>query len=156
MVDLIFNKLFAYGDKLHDEGNEHDRKIVHECERLVHEAWKESNAFKSLIQKQPDNDVEAIVLSIKGIKVYRDTLDDSYFYELDGNHFDHPNDVVKYLIRIREGERDSVRKAEKRRFLLWIAKNIQTLSSGDDLKTRKVQNVRGKDPKETVPDMSTV
>lgn len=124
MINAIYDKLFAYGDKLQKEGKESDRAIVHECENLVHEAWTESYNSAVRINKEPADKVEEIVLSIPDIAVFRDKTDKTIFYELDDCHFDSAPEVLKYVIECRETYRKRAVASAKTDILKYIQKEI--------------------------------
>lgn len=114
MIGLIYDKLFKYGDQLKAEGREHDRAIVHECQRLIHEAFYEAEKVARLVEdKEPESMIEKYVLSIPGIQVYHDVIDSVYWYELNGQHFDSPGEVLKYMINVRKPNKEGKGRARE-------------------------------------------
>ena len=132
MINLIYEKLFAYGDKLAEEKNEPARKVVHECQRLVHEAFVESEKMaKVIVDRKPKDAIEEFVLSIPDIKVLYDTLDSQYYYELDDWHFDSPREVLKYVIECRTRYKADCAVAAKREMLNFVAKVLRKVTLSD-------------------------
>lgn len=128
MVDMIMQKLFALGDKLKEEGRDEDRKVVHECERIISECFREAESVAVVVKnKKPKGIEEKYVLSIPDIQVYHDMTDDTYYYELDGMHFDKPAEVIKYLISYREKDKRSIRWETKMEFLRMTHKMIEDM-----------------------------
>lgn len=126
MIGLIWDKLFAYGDKLHEENKKYERSIVHKCQDLVQEAWDESyKTAKMITDKEPEDEVERLVMSIPGIIVYFDINDETYFYELDGWHFNHPAEVIKYLISSRMDYKGYVQRKARLELLEYIRDEIK-------------------------------
>lgn len=128
MINLIYDKLFELGDKLQAEGRTSDRKIVHTCEDLIHEAWVESQSARITVNKEPDNKIEEFVLSIPDLIVYFDQLDKTYYYELDDLHFDNPDEVINYLITSRDTYRRNVQMSARKEILKYIVKTIDDIN----------------------------
>lgn len=145
MIGLIYDKLFAYGDQLQEQGRLNERKIVHNCEMLVHQAWDESNTAKSVVlDRKPASEVEELVLSIPDIKVYKDTLDKErkIYYELDDQHFDSAFEVMKYVISTRDEYRRSTQSAARKELYEYICQMIKGINFNQIRKPSGVVNVK--------------
>lgn len=102
MIARFWDALFDYGDMLHEQGREDDHKVLEEVYDILQRVY--DNGIKSQMvikDKMPESKLEEFVLSIKDIIVYQDGQDFSYYYDLDGHHFDTPEEVMNYLVAQR-------------------------------------------------------
>ena len=102
MISRFWDALFEYGDLLREQGREDDRKVLEEVYTILQTVYDKGTSAQIVIKdKIPQTDLEAFVLSIKDITVYLDRQDNSFYYELDNQHFDSPEEVMNYLLECR-------------------------------------------------------
>lgn len=143
MVDAIINKLCELGDKYKAEGRDNDRRIVQECQRIVSQCFFEAEAKAQRIAKyNPKSVEEAYVLTIPDIQIFHDQTDKTYYYELDGVHFDRPAEVIKYLITYREKDKKSIRWETKMEFLRMTHKMIEDMDLSSPQKQIRKVNIK--------------
>ena len=105
MIGRIWEELFRYADDLKAREEWEKYAAVREIEDRLLEIWDDAEHFKTRTEKEPQNKIEEIVLSIPGLEVFRDPRDKNIFYEMDGRHFDRPEEVIRALIRYRSAGR---------------------------------------------------
>ena len=116
---------------LYDERGNNKLDAVRHVESLLTEAFDEAEAFKVRIEKEPEDKFEEAVLSIPGLQVFRDPQDKQIFYEMDGRHFDRPEECVKALIKYRNKNRKAAMTQTKKELLTHISEMMDSISLAD-------------------------
>ncbi len=100
MIAKFWDALFAYGDMLREQGREADHKVIEDVYDILQKAYDNGVSAQVVIRdKTPSSPLEAFVLSIKDITVYQEG--NEFYYDLDGHHFDTPEEVMNYLVNCR-------------------------------------------------------
>ena len=81
------------------------------------------------------------MLSIPDIKVYHDNTDDTYFYDLDGKHFDSPEEVLKYMIEYRQLHQEKIVQDVRRETLEFIKKQLREVQNKTVIENRRCETV---------------
>lgn len=79
MIGRIWEELFRYADDLKAREEWEKYVAVREIEDRLLEIWDDAEHFKTRIEKEPQNKIEEIVLSIPGLEVFRDPRDKKFF-----------------------------------------------------------------------------
>lgn len=128
MVAKFFESLFDYADKVKVRGDKAAYAVVGDVINILKKTYDDSYKFTSYVAKKEAKDtLEALVLSIPGIVCYHDKADDSYFYDLDDLHFDTPEECIQHLIEIRNGVKDSVCAAYRKKIVEYIVDSVKAL-----------------------------
>lgn len=160
MLGRLWDDLFAYADELKEEIRKAEKErpmfedmgrkdlrewaitlyeervknkldAVRHVESLLTKAFDEAEVFKVRIDKEPDDKFEEAVLSIPGLQVFQDPQDKQIFYEMDGRHFDRPEECVKALIKYRNKYRKAAMTQTKRELLTHISEMVYSISLAD-------------------------
>lgn len=131
MIGRIWEYLFEYADELKERGDEQKLIAVREIEARIIKAWDEVEVFKIRIDKKPKNKLEEIVFSIPGLEVYKDPKDKQIFYEMDGRHFDKPEEVIRELIRYRSAGRKKAMTQTKIEIYKLLHKQLEQMKVTD-------------------------
>ena len=119
MISAFWDALFAYADAQIAKNEQERLQAVREIEDILHKVWIDGEDCKQPLTEKPDanakeNDIAVLIRKIPGIKMFKDPQDKSIFYELDGWHFDYPQEVFQYLIECRGSLRsEAIRRARK-------------------------------------------
>ena len=157
MIGKFWECLFSYADKMKAENRLIELNVVRRIEQMLLEAYDAGLANAVVIKdKKPKNKLEELVLSIPDIVVYYDKNDHSYMYELDaycddgnmhdGHHFDTPEEVIQYLIKVRNVERKHAIGQAKADVYKYIARQIRSIKSNDinDDKPKNIMDIADK------------
>ena len=140
MIGKIWEEIFSYADDLKARGEEEKLIAVQEIEDRIIRTWDTVEHFKSRIEKKPKNKMEELVLSIPGLEVYKDPADGQIFYEMDGRHFDKPEEVIRALIEYRSAGRKQAMTQTKIEIYKWIHAQLEAMktTSLDDIKNATI------------------
>lgn len=101
MIARFWNALFDYGEECEKDSKSYE--IYQDICTILQRVYDNGNTNAVIVKgKEPVDKVEEMVLTIPDIMVFHDMTDDTYFYELDGKHFDSADEVIKYLIETRK------------------------------------------------------
>ena len=114
---------------------------VQEIEDRLLKIWDDAERFKTRIEKEPQNKLEERVLSIPGLEVFRDPRDKKIFYEMDGRHFDRPEEVIRALIRYRSAGRKKAMTQTKIEIYKHIHAHLKKMAL-EDLNAEKSREVK--------------
>ena len=143
MIGRIWEELFRYADDLKAREEWEKYAAVREIEDRLLEIWDDAEHIKTRIEKEPQNKIEEIVLSIPGLEVFRDPRDKNIFYEMDGRHFDRPEEVIRALIRYRSAGRKKAMTQTKIEKYKHIHAHLKELAL-EDLNEEKSREVTEK------------
>lgn len=129
--DMGEEDLLYWATLLYDERVNNKLDAVRHVESLLTKAFDEAEAFKVRIEKVPEDKFEEAVLSIPGLQVFRDPQDKQIFYEMDGRHFDRPEECVKALIKYRNRDRKATMTQTKKELLTHISEMMDSISLAD-------------------------
>ena len=144
MISKFWDALFDYADKAKAENDMVRYGIIHDVEDLLQEAYDRGMEGKKMVRDyQPKSGIPKMVSMIPDIEIYKDTQDGTMFYELDGKHFDYPEEVIKYLIDFRSGEAVKEMARYRARFLEAVKDSIDEFTLGNALegKQRMIREV---------------
>lgn len=131
MIGKLWEELFQYADDLKAREEWEKLAAVHEIEARLLKAWDSAEHFKSNIDKKPKNKLEELVLSIPGLEVFKDPKDKQIFYEMDGRHFDKPEEVIRALIDYRNAGRKQAMTQTKIEIYRHIHKHLKGMALKD-------------------------
>lgn len=132
MIAKFWDALFEYGDMLREQGREDDHKVIEDVDAILQRAYDNGLANARVIKgKVPVDRVEELILTIPDIVVYYDETDDSYFYDLDGHHFDHQDEVVKYLIDTRKSLQCEAMNKVKKELLEYVVDRLHSIKTNE-------------------------
>lgn len=143
MIGRIWEELFRYADDLKARKEWEKYVVVREIEDMLLEIWDDAERFKTKIEKEPQNKIEEIVLSIPGLEVFRDPRDKNIFYEMDGRHFDRPEEVIRALIRYRSAGRKKAMTQTKIEIYKHIHAHLKEMAL-EDLNEEKSREITEK------------
>ena len=143
MIGRIWEELFHYADDLKAREEWEKYAAVQEIEDRLLEIWDDAERFKTRIEKEPQNKLEEIVLSIPGLEVFRDPRDKNIFYEMDGRHFDRPEEVIRALIRYRSAGRKKAMTQTKIEMYKYIHAHLKKMAL-EDLNEEKNREITEK------------
>lgn len=144
MLGAMWNAIFNYADELKERKEFDKLEAVKEVERLLIQAFDDTEECKARVRMKPRNALEEVVISIPGIEVFRDPTDKQIFYEMDGRHYDKPVEVLKELINYRQNGRKQAMRIVKDEAFRYI-KNAVKLLSVNTLDEEKSKVVGRKD-----------
>lgn len=129
MIHRFWEELFKIRDEYKAQGNWTAYNAVGKVKEALQNAYDDGLQFKSRIRgKKPVGKTEELVLSIPDIRVYKDNMDSTYFYELDNRHFDEPEEVIEWLIKVRSGLEADVMSQCKSDILAYIQKLVEDVA----------------------------
>ena len=131
MIGRFWEEIFKYADYLKDRGEMEKLAAVKVIEDRLVKVWDEKEAFRKRIEKTPEDRIEEMVLSIPGIGVYIDPGDKQIFYEMDGRHFDKPEEVIKALIEYRQAGRKKAMTHTKIEIFRHMHESLKALGLSD-------------------------
>ena len=143
MIGRIWEELFHYADDLKAREEWEKYAAVQEIEDRLLEIWDDAERFKTRIEKEPQNKIEEIVLSIPGLEVFRDPRDKNIFYEMDGRHFDRPEEMIRALIRYRSAGRKKAMTQTKIEIYKHIHAHLKEMAL-EDLNEEKSREITEK------------
>lgn len=147
MISRFWETLFDLRDKLQAEHRFTAWNAVGDVENLLQQAYDDGMEFSSkIVDKKPDGKLEELVLSIPDIAVFYDTLDKTYFYELDNRHFDYPEEVIEYVISFRKMQQTQAMQKVKNEVLEFVKDMLTDLNYAEVLRKsspKKVTMVKG-------------
>lgn len=144
MLGAMWDAIFSYADDLKERKEFEKLEAVKEVERLLIQAFDDTEACKARVKMKPRNALEEVVISIPGIEVFRDPTDKQIFYEMDGRHYDKPVEVLKELVNYRQNGRKQAMSIVKNEAFRYI-KNAVKLLRVNTLDEEKSKTVIRKD-----------
>lgn len=142
MIAKFWDEIFNLCDEYAEKKNYHDREIVRAVGEKLQKAYDDGIEFAKVIKnKKPENEAEKYVLSIPDIKVYHDNTDDTYFYDLDGKHFDSPEEVLKYMIEYRQLHQEKIVQDVRRETLEFIKRQLKEVQNKTVIENRRCETV---------------
>lgn len=144
MIARFWDALFDYADEAKRNKDRTRYEICHEIQNLLQEAYDKGierrsaiKDYKPGIRREKLPAIERIVISIPDIEIYRDKNDAKYYFELDGRHFDYPEEVLFYLIDYRSNEAIKQIADFRATFLKAVQDSIEDLSPSKALKGKQ-------------------
>lgn len=120
-------------------------EAVRHIEQILQEAWDDQETFAKRINinREPKSELEAMILTIPGLTVWKDPQDKQIYYEMDGRHFDTPKEVIDELIHRRESNRRKAANTARRDTLEFLQFQIsrmgELMERVDDGKPKRVK-----------------
>lgn len=131
MIAKFWDAIFEYGDLLKAEKRLEEHKFLENVDRMLQKVYDDGISCATVVKgKEPSSDLEKFVLSIRDIIVYHDAQDDSYYYDLDGHHFDTPEEVMNYFVDTRAKLQAKAMYKVKKEMLETILMKISNIPEG--------------------------
>lgn len=141
MIGKFWDALFDYADNARENNDEIRLKVCHEIQDILQKTYDEGIKSSQVVKSRtPKTKLEAMVLSIPDIKVYKDPDDGQIWYELecedrhkDRMRFDYPEEVLKRVIDFRTNRLSSSMGAEREKVLIYISKLLRDVRIVEDV-----------------------
>ena len=128
MIARFWDALFDYGDMLREEKRDKEHETLEDIYDILQRVYDNGLSCERVVKdKKPESDLEKFVLSIKDIIVFHDEQDDSYYYDLDGHHFDRPEEVMNYLVDCRKKLQISAMHKVKKEILEYMITKVKSI-----------------------------
>lgn len=99
-------------------------RTAREIEDILQKVYDDGNKYRNKVKGfEPQTDLEAAVSTISNIRIYKDSEDLTYFYSLDGRHFDSAREVFDHLKAVR-AHKVKVEMADEKRLIREKAQKI--------------------------------
>lgn len=142
MIGKFWDRLFDYGDQAKEQGDMVRYKVCHEIADILQQTYDEGIKSSSVIKgRKPKTRLEALVLSIPDIKVYKDPNDGQIWYELeceDKTHketsrYDYPEEVLKKIVEYRTNRLTASMGAEREVVLSFMINELRNIRAVEDV-----------------------
>lgn len=134
MIGRFWDALFDYADSMKEKGDQKAYEVCHDIEDLLQSAYDEGMSCSNVIRNhKPKTRLEALVLSIPDIRVYKDKNDGQIWYELEcedrytRTRYDTPDEVIKKVIEYRTNKLNNSMGEEKTLLLRYISRRLEEL-----------------------------